>query len=65
MIINVMAAYNQLGRRVMDELLNQGASPGKLIASVRGPEKARKLERTGFRKVFIPPPKISKESVIL
>lgn len=48
MTINVMGATGQLGRRVMQALIDQGASPGDLVASVRSPDKARGLAAQGI-----------------
>jgi len=47
MIINVIGATGNLGSRVIDALLKQGAAPETLIASVRNPEKARPLAEKG------------------
>jgi len=43
MKINVMGATGQLGRRVMQALLDNGASADELITSVRSPKKAHDL----------------------
>ena len=47
LMINVIGATGQLGRRVMMSLLNQGAAAGDLVASVRTPEKADDLAEQG------------------
>jgi NAD(P)H dehydrogenase (quinone) len=49
MRINVMAASGQLGRKVMGALLDQGAMPADLTASVRTLEKAADLAVGGIR----------------
>ena len=45
---NVAGATGQLGRKVMQALLGQGAAPEDLIASVRTPEKADDLRAQGI-----------------
>ncbi len=47
MKINVMAATGQLGRKVVEALLDQGAAPGEVIASARTPTKADDLAARG------------------
>jgi NAD(P)H dehydrogenase (quinone) len=47
MKINVMTATGQLGRKVMDALLAQGAHPEDLIASARTPDKAADIAARG------------------
>ena len=48
MKINVMGASGQLGQKVMAVLLEQGAAPEDLIASVRTLEKAANLKEAGI-----------------
>jgi len=48
-MINVIGATGQLGRRVMRNLLDQGAAAGDLVASVRTPEKAGDLAEQGVQ----------------
>jgi|GEM_PF-106808 len=47
MKINVLGATGQLGRKVVQSLLDQGASAGDLMATVRNPGKAEDLEDLG------------------
>lgn len=47
MKVNVIGATGQLGRKVIGELLKQGAVPTDLIASIRSPDKARDLAEQG------------------
>lgn len=48
MKINVIGASGNLGRLVINSLLDQGASPSDLIASVRTPSKAAFLSEAGI-----------------
>ena len=48
MKISVMAATGQLGRKVIQALLDQGAAPGDVIAGARTPEKAADLVAQGI-----------------
>lgn len=47
MKINVIGATGNLGRLVIDSLIQQGADPADLIASVRTPSKATALKELG------------------
>ncbi|QDV07817.1 Quinone oxidoreductase 2 [Planctomycetes bacterium Poly30] len=47
MTINVLGASGQLGRHVVQALLDQGAAPGDLSASVRSPDNASGLAARG------------------
>lgn len=48
MKINVLGASGQLGQKIVQALLDQGAAPEDLIASVRTVEKAAKLKEAGI-----------------
>ena len=51
MRINIMGATGQLGGKVTQALLEQGAAEGNLIASIRTPVKAKKLEEQGVKAI--------------
>ena len=48
MKINVVAATGQLGRKIVAELIAQGAKPEDIIASVRTVEKAKDMSEQGI-----------------
>ena len=49
MIINVFPGYSQLGRRVIDQLLNLEVHANKIVSSVRNLDKARFLTEKGIQ----------------
>jgi len=49
MIINVMGATGQLGRRIVDSLIEQGVAPANIIASARTVSKAAGMKDQGIQ----------------